>query len=281
MAGKKKRGDRYDATRVPMPRNLNALFPYLMKGRNNSIVYYPLNVDVENLLSYIEQHKGTDNEVTIFQAAMLALVKVLRTRPTLNRYIIGRHLYQRHDVTLSFIARKKFSDDSEETNVLVRVKPEDDRATIISKLKQETSVAKQEDFQKDDDKLIAMFLLLPRSLLRLAIRALEWYDFYFDTPGFLRGLDPLRSSAYVANLGSVGTGAPYHHLFEWGTCSIFMSIGKIVPTVVVGDDGQPVVHRTMQLRFTMDERIADGYYDARSLELMEDYLRDPAQLEEV
>jgi len=279
MAAKKKHGDRYDATRVEMPRNLNGIFPYLMKGRNESIAYYPVAIDVENLLAYIESHKGTENELTIFQAAMLALVKVMRTRPTLNRYIIGRHVYQRRNVVLSFIARKKMTDDGEETNVLVSIKPDDDRATIIAKLKQETSVAKREDVQKDDDKVIALFMRLPRSLLRAAINLLSWYDFYFDTPGFLRGLDPLRCSAYVANLGSVGLGAPYHHLYEWGTCSVFMAIGQIKPAVVVGDDGQPVVRKVMQLRFTLDERIADGYYDARALELMETYLQDPSQLE--
>jgi len=277
---KKKRGDRYDATKVEMPRNLNALFPYMMKGRNASVVYYPLTVDVENLLTYIEQNKGTDNALTLFQAVMLSLVKIMRARPTLNRYIIGRRLYQRRDVVLSFIARKKFADDGEETNVMVAVKPDDNRATIISKLTGETTIAKG-DTQKEDDKIIASFLGLPRFILRLAIRALEWYDFYFDTPGFLRGIDPLRCSAYVSNLGSVGCGAPYHHLFEWGTCSLFVSIGKVTPTVVVGDDGQPTVRRTMQLRFTLDERIADGYYDARSLETMETYLQKPELLEQL
>jgi len=277
---KTNRRDRYDATYVPMPYNLNAMYPYLMKGRNDSIAYYPLTVDAENLLAYIDEHKGTDKEITIFQAIMLALVKVLRERPTLNRYIIGRRLYQRHDVSLSFIAKKKYSDDGEETNVLVNIKKEDDRDTILAKLKGEIRAAKQ-GAVKDDDKMVAAFLHLPRGMLRLAIKLLEWYDFYVDTPTFFRGVDPLRSSAYVANLGSVGLDAPYHHLFEWGTCSLFVAIGRIQPTVCVGEDGQPTVRRMAKLRIGLDERIADGYYDARSLELMESYLADPRLLEEI
>lgn len=251
-----------------------------MKGRNDSIAYYPINIDVENLLDYIEKNKGTDKEMTVFQAVILALTKILRVRPTLNRYIIGRRLYQRHNVVFSFMARLKYQDDSQETNVVVTLKPEDDRATIISKLTGEIRTAKQ-GTQKDDDKLVGMFMRLPRSLLRIAIKLLEWYDFYFDTPGFLRGIDPLRCSVYVANLGSVGLGAPYHHLFEWGTCSLFVCIGKIKPTVVVGEDGQPTVRRTVDLRVSLDERIADGYYDARSLEMMEEYLRNPSLLEDL
>ncbi|MDR2930679.1 MAG: hypothetical protein LBV06_07245 [Propionibacteriaceae bacterium] len=283
MAAKarKTRGDRYDASLVKLPYNLNAMFPYLMKGRNESVAYYPMTIDMENLLTYIEANKGTDKEITIFQAFMLALVKILRERPTLNRYIIGRRMYQRRDVVFSFVARKKFVEDSEETNVLVRVKPEDERDVVLSKLKGEITTARREDSDKQDDKLVALFLKLPRGLLQFAVKLLEWYDFYVDTPGFLRGIDPLRCSAYVANVGSVGLGAPYHHLFEWGTCSLFVCIGKVTPTVVVGDDGAPTVRRCAEIRITLDERIADGFYDAKALELFHRYMDDPSLLEQI
>jgi len=278
--GSKNLRGRYDATRVQLPYDLNAIFPYLMKGRNESVAYFPININAENLLNYVAEHKGTDQEISIFQAIMLTLVRVLRERPTLNRYIIGRRLYQRRDVVFSFTARRAMTDDAAETQVLVRIKPEDDRATILSKLKGEIRVAKSTE-EKDDDKLIGAFLKLPRGLLRIAIKALDLYDFYVDTPKFLRGVDPLRASVYVANLGSIGLGAPYHHLYEWGTCSLFVAIGKIEPMVVVGDDGQPTVKPVLPLRATMDERIADGYYDVRSLELFNTYLTNPASLEEV
>ena len=280
MSKSRKRRGRYDATLVALPHDLNAMFPYLMKGRNDSIAYYPITINAENLLEYVENSKGTDHETSLFQMFMLALVKILRTRPTLNRYIIGRRMYQRKDVILSFVARKKYTDEAAETNVLVTIKPTDNRAEIIKKLSGEIKTAKS-DAAKDDDKLVGLFLHLPRGLLRFAIKLMEWYDFYFDTPGFLRGLDPLRCSAYVANLGSVGLDAPYHHLFEWGTCSLFMAFGKIAPGVCVGPDGQPAVQRLLTIRVALDERIADGYYDARSLDLFNEYLTNPSLLEDV
>ncbi len=253
------------------------MFPFIMKGRNESIAYYPVTVDVENLLAYLEQVKGTADQITLFEAVMLALVRILRERPTLNRYIIGRRLYQRRDVQLSFIARRSFTDDSTETNVSVNLKADDDAAVALQKLRGEIRTAKTGEAKADDD-LLDLFMRLPRSLLQVAINLLSLWDFYVDTPGFLRGVDPLRCSAYVANLGSVGLGAAYHHLFEWGTCSLFVTMGKVKPTVVVGEDGQPTVRRTMELRIALDERIADGYYDAKALALFDTYLNDPAQL---
>jgi hypothetical protein len=251
-----------------------------MKGRNNSIAYYPMTIDCEPLLAYIEAVKGTEKEISFFEAVLLALTKILRERPTLNRYIIGRRLWQRQDVELSFVARREYQLDSTETNVYIKIKPEDDTAIALAKIRGEIKTAKSGD-EKDDDKLIELFMRMPRGVLRVALKALDLWDFYFDTPGFLNGVDPLRCSAYLANLGSVGMGAPYHHLFEWGTCSLFVCIGQVKPTVCVGDDGKPAVKRMVELRIALDERIADGYYDARALELFTTYLTDPTQLEKI
>ena len=263
---------------MPLPKDFTAIFPYIMKGRNESIAYYPVILDAENLLAYIESKKGTPQEITFFEAVLMALVKILRARPTLNRYIVGRRLYQRRDVVLSFVARRAMADDSTETNVLVTVPPGDDAGALLAKLRSGIDVAKRGD-DKADDRLISLFLRLPRSLLRLAVKLLQTWDFYVDTPRFLRGVDPLRCSAYVANLGSVGLGATYHHLYEWGTCSMFVCIGRIEPRVTVGPDGQPTVRRMVELRVSLDERVADGYYDARSLDLWQTYLTNPEMLE--
>jgi hypothetical protein len=278
-ADRRRRG-RHGATRVDLGRSFNAMFPFIMKGRNESIAYYPVLVDAENLMAYVEAKKGTDEEITIFEAILLALVRILRERPTLNRYIIGRRLYQRRDVELSFVARRQYTLDSSETNVFVAVKPDDDAEAALRKVRGEIRTAKSGE-QKSDEGLIELFLRLPRSVLQLAVNLLSIWDFYVDTPAFLRGVDPLRCSAYVANLGSVGMGAAYHHLFEWGTCSLFVTIGQVQPTVVVGEDGNPAVRRTVELKIALDERIADGYYDARALELFDTYLNHPEELRQI
>ncbi|MDR0848065.1 MAG: 2-oxo acid dehydrogenase subunit E2 [Propionibacteriaceae bacterium] len=274
------RGDRYDATRVTLPSSLNGLFPYIMRGRNNSIAYFPVTVEVDALLEYIDQSKGTDHEITFFQACLTALTKILRARPQLNRYIQGRRLYQRKDVVLSFIARRAMEEDSTETNVLVAVKSDDTAETLKAKLTGEIRLAK-DGVETEDDKLVSLFYSMPRLLLRIAIKLIETWDFYFDTPKFLRGVDPLRCSVYIANLGSVGMGAPYHHLIEWGTCSIFMCIGQVRKAVIVGEGDVPVVRQVVDLTFALDERIADGYYDARALELFKKYFAEPALLQTI
>ena len=93
--------------------------------------------------------------------------------------------------------------------------------------------------------------------------------------------DPLCSSAFMANLGSIGFSAPYHHLFEYGTTSLFGTIGKITKTPVVDENGQIVVKDIVMIRWTFDERVTDGFYAAQGLAVFEKYMRDPSALERV
>lgn len=276
----KRRGSRRDAVRVDAPHDLNALFPYIMKRRCDSVVYFSENIDIENVLSFVEEKKNAGERVSFFQVFLLALIKLLRERPHLNRYMKGRRLYQRENVVLNFIAKREFSDAASETNVTVRVKPEDRFEAILAKISGEIRAAKAGE-EKDDDKAISMLMGLPRCILMFLIKFLELTDFYKGIPKALESVDPIRCSVFVANLGSVGVDAPYHHLYEWGTNSLFIAIGRIKSMPFVEEDGTITAKKMVNIKVSLDDRISDGFYCARSLDLFKQYLQDPWSLEQL
>ena len=75
--------------------------------------------------------------------------------------------------------------------------------------------------------------------------------------------------------GSLKIDAAYHHLYEHGNCPLFVAIGQItqVPAVI---DGQVVARPQITLRYTFDERVEDGLYCASSLQLVKQWIEDPA-----
>jgi hypothetical protein len=275
---KRRRGDRYDAALVPAREDLTGMFPYLFKRRCDSIVLFREELDVENALSWMAEKKAAGKPVTFFQLVLLAMIRVMRERPALNRYIAGRRLYQRHAVTVNFVAKQSFEDDAPESNVFIKIDPEEKTPDILAKITGHIQAAKRGEATDDGD-FVSTMLKLPRFLLMFIVNVLEWIDFYFDTPKLLRGMDPLRCSLFLTNLGSIGVEAPYHHLFEWGNCSFFAAIGKIKPSPWVDESGSLTVRKTVEIKYTMDERIADGFYFARSLELFEGYMKNPSLLE--
>ncbi len=281
MANKaKKRKGRREGYRVEIPYDLNAMFPYIMKRRCDAVIYFTEYINVEPLLEYIAKKKEQGVELGFFQMLIVALVKLLREREYLNRFVKGRRLYQREDVKISFIAKRQMADDGAETNINVKFKKEDDFGAIINKLKGEVKTAKSEE-QKPDDAVFKIIMSMPRFLLLFFFKILDLLDFYKGIPKSLEDVDPLRASIYLANLGSVGINAPYHHLFEWGTCSIFVAVGRIQNRPFVEEDGSISSKKTVEIKVSLDDRIADGFYYARSLDLLHEYLNNPECLEEL
>lgn len=87
--------------------------------------------------------------------------------------------------------------------------------------------------------------------------------------------DPLYASAVLTHTGSVGLDAPFHHLYEYGTVPLFIAVGQVQRQPVVAADDSIVAAPVLTLRFALDERIADGLYCARSLELLKGLVEGP------
>jgi len=102
------------------------------------------------------------------------------------------------------------------------------------------------------------------------LRGLRAVDALGLLPRWLTDEDPLYTSLFVAHLGSVGLEAAYHHLWEYGTCSIFATIGRLRRRT----GGK----RFVEIKYSFDERIEDGYYAARSLQEVRQRLEDPETL---
>jgi len=277
MGAKRKRGGRRDAVRIRNQHYLNKLFPYLMKRRCDSLVYYSLQLDMEPLLAYIARRKEAGQAISFFEFFCAATIKLLFDREEINRFIKGRRLYQREFVEIATVAKRAMTDQGAETNLIFDFKKGVTFDEIVGKLRGEIKIVK-ENAPSKDDKLFATFLKFPRSLLMTFFKFLDLSDFYRGVPRFISNADPMRASCFIANLGSVGIEAPFHHLYEWGTCSLFVTIGRIKKMPVVLQDDTLGVRTMVECKAVLDERIADGFYFARSMDLFTNYFAEPEKM---
>ena len=271
-------GGRRDGERIKAGQDLAGLFPFMFKRRCDSVVYFSQDIDMEPMLAYIEKRKSEGADVSFFPLFITALVRVLFERERMNRFIIGRRMYQRDYVDISTVAKRHISDDGEESLIRLHFRKTDGFEDVVRKLRGEVKIAKS-DTPLEEDKVFSFFTSLPRFVLRAVVAVLEWMDFYKGIPNDLASIDPMRASAFVANMGSIGIDANYHHLFEWGTCSLFVNVGRICKKPVVLEDDTLAVRSMVQLCVTLDERISDGFYSARSFDLMRHYLTHPEEIE--
>ena len=130
----KRRGDRPDAYWIRDLDGLHAIMPHLMNKRTDAEVYVNMEFDVTEALRYIEEKNRREDEykTTLFHCILMAVAKTVYLRPDLNRYISGRRYYQRHEITLGFVAKKRFEDHSEE-KLVVATAPEDWTLTAVTR----------------------------------------------------------------------------------------------------------------------------------------------------
>ena len=279
---RKKWGDRRDARWVKAP-GLQTVMGYLFPKRTDCEVYLNDQIDATELVKYLEKRNLEHPEIktTIFHCAITGLARMLRERPLMNRFIQGYRLYERDEISLSFVAKRRFADGAEET--LMYLIPEDtDSLDDISKriVGDVREARKSEHATGGIDELLDKFAALPRLVLIIAIRIIRWLDFWGINPKALTDGDPNYSSILITNLGSIKCPAVYHHLNNYGTNSIMIAVGTLHKEEVLMPDGTKQIRDMIDIGATLDERIADGFYFARSLKLIKHIFAHPELLEQ-
>ena len=254
--------------------------PHLMDKRTDAEVYVNMEFDVTEVLRYIEEKNRGEEEykATLFHCILMAIAKTVYLRPDLNRYISGRRYYQRHEITLGFVAKKRFEDHSEE-KLVVTTAPEDWTLTAVTR--QVVGKVHKARTEKSGGANGAMDILkvTPRWFLMLFFRIIKILDFYGKVPAVLKEDDPNFASVFLTNLGSIRCPSVYHHLNNYGTNSIMVAIGTIHKAEKIAADDSRQVRDMVELGITLDERVADGFYFGRSLKIVQHLMSHPELLD--
>jgi hypothetical protein len=270
---------RAEGARIANLSSMRRMLPFVIRGRNEAAVYFEQVIDVTRALAFIEERTTrTGKKVTLFQLVLAAMVRTFVERPDLNRFVVGGKLRKRAKIEFSFAIKRAMNDDAGLTTTKVTFEPDDDLDRVGEKMSVPIREGKSGKKTTSDVEM-DWFALLPAFLLRLVMFVQRCLDAVNLLPAAMIRADPLYTSMFFANLGSVGLDSAYHHLFEYGTCPLFATVGKVKKGVIVGEDGTAVVRDVVSLKYSFDERIVDGLYCARSLDIFQRYLEEPSRLE--
>ena len=267
--------------RVKAP-GLQTVMGYLMPKRTDCEVYLNDKIDATELIKYIDKKNAEhpDYKTTVFHCAITAMARMVKERPLLNRYFQGYVLYERDEISLSFVVKRRFADNAEESLMVLVPKDEDTLDTISKKIVGDVhETRKSEHSTGGIDELLDKFAALPRIVLIVVIRIIRWLDFWGINPKVLTEGDPNYTTILTSNLGSIKCPAVYHHLNNYGTNSIMITIGTLHKEEMIMEDGHKEVRDVIDIGATLDERIADGFYFAKSLRLMKHIFANPEVLE--
>ena len=278
---KRRIGDRYDGYRVRTKDPMFDVIPHIMRSRLDSQVFFEEQIDITGLREFIVENRKTIPNLSMYHLIVAALVRTLVQRPRLNRFVSGRKIYARSYLRASLTVKKSKDINADEAMVMPEFSPYDTLADIALKFNEEVKEAKKQDENaKGNETDMAIFLLnlLPGFVKSFFVWLMRTLDAHGMMPKVINRVSPFHSSVFVTNVGSIGLKSVYHHLYEFGTTSIFLSIGKKETVQEIKSDGTVTNKNVINTRFVIDERICDGYYCASAIKLFKQYMKTPELL---
>lgn len=277
---RKKWGDRKDGTLLRGIHSMHFVMPLMYPNRCDNEAFISERIDLTAINRYLETKNATQSDYAynLFQVMVTAVLKTIMLRPKMNRFIANQAMYQRNEVTASFTVKKVFSDNGGEALAKIHAKESDTIDTIHQEIFRQVSYCRSDE---KDPSTAAMDVIqkIPHFLIKLVGAGARFLDRHGWMPRSVIATDPFQSSVVLANLGSIGLHAGYHHLTNWGTCSVFCVVGEIKKRPFYNEDGTVEMRESVDLGLTIDERIADGYYYAKTVQLLKHLLEHPELLE--
>ena len=135
----------HDGDRVAPP-PYRRMMSFLMRGRNESAVYFEQHLDLTRTLPWLAARKigAPAAKATLFHLVLHALATLLHQRERLNRFTVGRRTYQRNGVFLSFAAKKAMSDDAPLATIKRRFDSDESFDALVTALGGEVTSARSE-----------------------------------------------------------------------------------------------------------------------------------------
>ena len=275
-------GDRKDGRWVKDVPGLQTIMCHLMPKRTDCEVYLHDTIDVTELLKFLEKknEEHPEYKTTLFHCVVAGLARMVNERPKMNRFIQGRRMYERNEISLSFVCKRRFTDHAEEALMVLVPKQTDSIDEISRKIVGDVKeTRKSESSTGGVDVLLDTLAKLPRPILAAVVGFIRFLDYWgMNFQSIMEG-DPNYTTILLSNLGSIKCPSVYHHLNNYGTNSIMVTIGTIHKEEMVTEDGRKAVRDVVDIGATLDERIADGFYFARSLKLIKHICAHPELLE--
>ena len=268
---------RKDGVRVKNADPMYTVVPYVMDKRYDAMNMITLDIPVAPLKNFLREKRQEGKYVSHLGLIIASYLRTAAQFPLLNRFIVNKKIYDRKDFDVAMVVLKDGDGDMEGTMSKIRFDFNDTIFQVQEKIDAYINENKKEKNKNSTDKLIKNLLKVP-GLVNFGVGLFKWMDHRGLLPESIIKASPFHTSLTISNLASIKTNHIYHHCYEFGTTSVFITMGNTreVPFRVKGD----IVFKTcLPLGVVMDERICSGHYFASAFQCIKHYLTDPTLLE--
>jgi hypothetical protein len=257
-----------------------SLMPHIMTERNDAMVMLQYEIDYGKLARYIVSKEAEGHKLRFMDVVIAAYVRTISELPELNRFIMNRRFYARKTLSVSFAVLRSNGEnvsDVDENTTKCYFDPHDTIFDVSRRITDVIEEARKPDADNPTMRVAEKLLRTP--VVRPAVVVLKWMDRHGMLPKSIIDASPFHTSLFLTNNASVGLPAVYHHIYNFGSTTMFWGMGAPRRHVDLDREGKAVRTRVMPIGVTVDERVAAGRVFGMMIARMVRYFSDPTLLE--
>ncbi|MBE6799008.1 MAG: hypothetical protein E7525_04465 [Ruminococcaceae bacterium] len=255
-----------------------AITPHIMPERNDALNMIELNIPQKPIQEYLNQKRKEGKNISHLAVFIAAYTRIVGEFPLINRFIANKTVYDRNEFNVGMVVLKSGQMDNG-TMSKVNFDPEDTIFDVNDKMNAYIESNRDESQVNATDKLAKVLLSVP-GLLRFGVCAFKALDKFGLLPRMIIDASPFHTSMSISNLASIRTNHIFHHIYNFGTTGVFITLGNSREVAKYDKEGNVVLEKCIPLGVVMDERICSGSYFALAFRKFRKYLNDPTLLEE-
>lgn len=266
---------RCDGKRVKNMPPMYTVAAHFMVRRSDACNSIELNIPLDPMHDYLVDARARGLQVSHLAIVIAAFLRTTAEYPYLNRFVVNKTIYARNEFAVGMVVMKPGELDGTMNKMYLKL--EDDIIEVQRVINEYVEQNRGSGDTNSTDKVISTLLKIP-GLCRFGVNLLRWADKHGLLPRSIIKASPFHTSFVISNLASIRTNHIFHHVYDFGTTSMILTMGNTreVPRRI----GDTIVHeRCMPMGLVMDERICSGSYYAQAFKRLREYLKDPKLLE--
>ena len=267
---------RADGKRLRNTDPMYTVAAHIMNKRVDAMNMITIDIPYDPMQNYLNEKRKQGINLSHMAIIVAAYLRTAAEYPQLNRFIVNSKAYARNEWAIAMVVLKGGEADNGTMSKMYFENT--DTIFDVDKKINDYVTANRETPEKNGTEKIIKFLLSVPGLLRWGVRLFKLLDRYGLLPKFIIDMSPFHNSLVISNLISIRTNHIYHHCYEFGTTSVFITMGNL-REVPKRKNGEIIFERFIPLGVVMDERICSGSYFAMAFRKMRKYLKNPELLE--
>ncbi len=267
---------RSDGKRLKHADPMYTVAAHIMARRTDSMNMITLDIPLEPIQNYINEKRNSGVNLSHMSVILSAFVQTVAEYPELNRFVVNKNIYARNELAVGMVVLKAGQIDG--TMSKMYFNPTDNIFEVNDTINNFVDENRNAPDNNGTEKMIKILLGIP-GILRIGVSFFKFLDKHGLLPKAIVDMSPFHNTLVISNLASIRTNHIYHHIYDFGTTSIMITMGN-TREVAKRKNGEIVYEKCMPLGVVMDERICSGYHFAIAFRRMKQLLSNPKLLEE-